>query len=121
MLVSPHPDSPVEGAPSLRHGFADTNGTRLHYVVGGSGPAVVLLHGYPYTWAVWKPLLPLLIEAGYTVIAPELRGQRVGLVVAVLAVVVEADALLAQVVAQHRRQRGLGVGDGARVRSSVVR
>ena len=54
--------------------FADTNGTRLHYVTGGDGPAVVLLHGYPYTWEVWKPLLPLLVEAGYTVIAPDLRG-----------------------------------------------
>ena len=58
----------------LRHEFAVTNGTRLHYVTGGNGPAVVLLHGYPFTWEVWKPLLPLLVEAGYTVIVPDLRG-----------------------------------------------
>jgi pimeloyl-ACP methyl ester carboxylesterase len=70
----PPSGSPVEDAPILRHAFADTNGTRLHYVTGGKGPAVVLLHGYPYTWEVWKPLLPLLVEAGYTVIAPDLRG-----------------------------------------------
>ena len=75
--IVPHPPasgSIVADAPSLRHAFADTNGTRLHYVTGGDGPAVVLLHGYPYTWELWKPLLPLLVDAGYTVIAPDLRG-----------------------------------------------
>ena len=58
----------------FRHAYADVNGTRLHYVIGGNGPAVVLLHGWPYTWAVWRKLLPLLAEAGYTAIAPDLRG-----------------------------------------------
>lgn len=50
------------------------NGTRIHYVIGGTGPAVVLLHGYPYTWAAWRKLMPLLADAGFTVIAPDLRG-----------------------------------------------
>ena len=58
----------------FQHAGADVNGTRLHYVVGGSGPAVVLLHGWPYTWAEWRKLMPLLAEAGYTVVAPDLRG-----------------------------------------------
>ena len=53
----PQPEKPVEGMPTLRHAFANTNGVRLHYVTGGAGPAVVLLHRYPYTWAVWKPVL----------------------------------------------------------------
>ncbi|WP_375381139.1 alpha/beta fold hydrolase [uncultured Sphingomonas sp.] len=74
MPSPPPPGSSVDDALLLHHAFADTNGTRLHYVTGGHGPAVVLLHGYPYTWEVWKPLLPLLVEAGYTVIAPDLRG-----------------------------------------------
>ncbi|MDQ2770994.1 MAG: alpha/beta hydrolase [Bacteroidota bacterium] len=65
---------PVADLPGFRHGYADVNGTRLHYVSGGQGPAVVLLHGWPYTWAVWRKLLPLLAEAGYTAIAPDLRG-----------------------------------------------
>lgn len=74
-MPSPPPSGgPVLDAPLLRHEFAVTNGTRLHYVIGGHGPAVVLLHGYPYTWEVWKPLSPLMVEAGYTVIAPDLRG-----------------------------------------------
>ena len=56
------------------HHYAEVNGTRLHYVSGGLGPAVVLLHGWPYTWAEWRKLMPLLAEAGRTVIAPDLRG-----------------------------------------------
>jgi len=50
------------------------NGIRMHYVVGGSGPAVVLLHGWPTTWAEWRPVMRALANAGYTVIAPDLRG-----------------------------------------------
>jgi pimeloyl-ACP methyl ester carboxylesterase len=70
----PDPDTPIDGMPTLRHAFANTDGARLHFVTGGAGPVVVLLHGYPYTWAVWRSLLPLLVEVGYTVIAPDLRG-----------------------------------------------
>ena len=65
---------PVTELPGFRHAYAEVNGTRLHYVIGGSGPAVVLLHGWPYTWALWRKLMPLLTQAGYTAIAPDLRG-----------------------------------------------
>lgn len=58
----------------FRHSYAEVNGTQLHYVMGGSGPAIVLLHGWPYTWALWRKLIPLLALAGFTVIAPDLRG-----------------------------------------------
>lgn len=60
--------------PGFRHRYADVNGTQVHYVLGGSGPLVVLLHGFPYTWALWNRLMPLLVEAGFTVMAPDLRG-----------------------------------------------
>ena len=59
---------------AFTHRYAEVNGTRLHYVVGGKGPAIVLLHGWPYTWAAWRKLMPLLADAGFTVIAPDLRG-----------------------------------------------
>ncbi|MFC5523224.1 alpha/beta fold hydrolase [Polaromonas jejuensis] len=52
---------------------ADVNGTRIHYRVGGSGPAVVLLHGYAETSHMWNPLMPLLART-HTVIVPDLRG-----------------------------------------------
>ena len=54
--------------------FAEVNGTSIHYAIGGNGPAVVLLHGWPYTWIVWRPLIPVLAQHGFTVIAPDLRG-----------------------------------------------
>lgn len=63
---------PLEG---FVHGYSETNGTRIHYVIGGTGPAVVLLHGFPYSWAVWRRLMPLLAASGYTVLAPDLRGM----------------------------------------------
>lgn len=50
-----------------------SDGVRLHYVVGGQGEAVVLLHGFPFTWFEWRKVMPKL-AAKYTVIAPDLRG-----------------------------------------------
>jgi len=53
--------------------FADVNGVRLHYFVGGKGSAVVLLHGYAETSYMWLPIMTLLAEH-HTVIVPDLRG-----------------------------------------------
>jgi pimeloyl-ACP methyl ester carboxylesterase len=41
---------------------------------GGSGPAVVLLHGHPRTRKTWHQVAPLLVKAGHTVVCPDLRG-----------------------------------------------
>ncbi|MFJ2213397.1 alpha/beta fold hydrolase [Streptomyces sp. NPDC101062] len=56
-------------------GDGDGDGLRLHYVAGGSGPAVVLVHGWPFSWIEWRALMPLLAARGFTVIAPDLRGS----------------------------------------------
>jgi len=53
--------------------FADVNGVRLHYFIGGKGSPVVLLHGYAETSHMWIPIMPLLAE-NHTVIVPDLRG-----------------------------------------------
>jgi pimeloyl-ACP methyl ester carboxylesterase len=45
----------------------------INYVIGGHGPTVVLLHGYPETWYMWRHVMPVLAEH-YTVIAPDLPG-----------------------------------------------
>jgi pimeloyl-ACP methyl ester carboxylesterase len=45
----------------------------IDYVIGGQGPTLVLLHGYPQSWYEWRHVLPALAEH-YTVIAPSLRG-----------------------------------------------
>lgn len=55
------------------HQIADVNGVRLHYVQGGSGMPIVLLHGYPETWYAWRKVMPALSDR-YSVIAPDLRG-----------------------------------------------
>lgn len=49
-------------------------GVRLHGRSGGSGPAVVLLHGHPRAHTTWHRVAPLLATAGFTVVCPDLRG-----------------------------------------------
>jgi len=53
-----------------------TNGIRMHYVTQGSGPLVILLHGFPEFWYSWRYQIPFLAEHGYTVVAPDLRGYN---------------------------------------------
>ena len=60
-------------APVIRHEHADLGEVRLHYAMAGEGPAVVLLHGWPQTWFMWRGIIPGL-AARYRVIAPDLRG-----------------------------------------------
>jgi pimeloyl-ACP methyl ester carboxylesterase len=45
----------------------------MHYVIAGSGPALVLLHGWPQSWYEWRKVIPALAER-FTVVAPDLRG-----------------------------------------------
>ena len=57
-----------------RHGFVTTDGVRLHYTERGEGPAVVMLHGFPDTRRSFELQVPALLQAGYRVITPDLRG-----------------------------------------------
>jgi pimeloyl-ACP methyl ester carboxylesterase len=56
----------------VQHHTADVDGTRLHYVTSGSGPPVLLLHGWPQTWFEWRRVAEALPD--YTVVMPDLRG-----------------------------------------------
>ena len=49
---------------------------QLHYREAGSGPLVILLHGFPEFWYSWRHLMPALAEAGYHAIAPDMRGYN---------------------------------------------
>src|SRR3954469_13055008 len=60
----------------MREGYADLSQVRLHYVEVGEGPLVVLLHGFPEFWFSWRFQLPALAEAGYRVVAPDMRGYN---------------------------------------------
>ena len=53
--------------------FAEVDGSKLHYLSAGQGPAVILLHGYTETSHMWKPIIPSLAER-FTVLAPDLPG-----------------------------------------------
>jgi len=57
-----------------RHEFIQANGIELHYAARGSGPLVVLVHGFPETWNIWRHQLRALEAAGYHAMAPDLRG-----------------------------------------------
>lgn len=52
---------------------AAVNGVTLHYVRGGTGPAVILIHGFPQDWFEYRPIMPRLAKR-FTVIAIDLRG-----------------------------------------------
>ena len=52
----------------------EVNGLNLHVVDEGSGPAVLLLHGFPDSSSLWRHLIPVLLEEGFRVIAPDMRG-----------------------------------------------
>ncbi len=55
------------------HGFATTNGIRLHYVEQGEGPLLLLLHGCWAFWYSWRHQIPVLAQR-FHVVAPDLRG-----------------------------------------------
>ncbi|HEX2397345.1 MAG TPA: alpha/beta hydrolase [Solirubrobacteraceae bacterium] len=60
----------------LRDGYAELDEVRLHYVEAGEGPLVVVLHGFPEFWFAWRFQIPALVEAGFRVVAPDMRGYN---------------------------------------------
>ena len=71
----------VSGAPNLPEGFrdtftsryVDTGNLRLHAVIGGDGPPLLLVHGWPQTWYAWRMLMPALAR-DFQVVAVDQRG-----------------------------------------------
>lgn len=72
----------VSEAPNLPDGFADTftsryvdigGGLRLHAVIGGDGPPLLLIHGWPQTWYAWRMVMPTLAR-DFEVVAVDQRG-----------------------------------------------
>lgn len=62
----------IDGPWTHRH--VSANGIRLHVAEAGAGPLVLLLHGFPEFWWSWRHQLVSLSQAGYRVVAPDLRG-----------------------------------------------
>jgi epoxide hydrolase 4 len=64
------------GEVELAHRYADLGDVQLHYVEAGEGPLVLLLHGFPQFWYQWRHQIPALVEAGFRVVAPDMRGYN---------------------------------------------
>lgn len=50
------------------------NGIEINVALLGEGPPVLLLHGWPHTWMIWRDVMPMLAASGRRAIAPDLRG-----------------------------------------------
>ena len=84
MSTTTIPEGPgsVSGARGLPAGFTDTftsryidtGEVRLHAVIGGDGPPLLLVHGWPETWYAWRLLMPALAR-DFEVIAVDQRGM----------------------------------------------
>jgi pimeloyl-ACP methyl ester carboxylesterase len=57
----------------VAHAYADLGDVLIHYATAGSGPPLVLLHGWPQTWYEWRRIVPALAPY-YTLVMPDLRG-----------------------------------------------
>jgi pimeloyl-ACP methyl ester carboxylesterase len=64
----------MTSAASGTHGFVHANGIRMHIAEQGSGPLVILLHGFPECWYSWRHQLEALAAAGFHAVAPDQRG-----------------------------------------------
>jgi epoxide hydrolase 4 len=59
----------------LRSRFATNRGVRLHYEIGGSGPLILFVHGFPAWWGTWREIMAPLVDR-FTVAAMDTRGYN---------------------------------------------
>jgi pimeloyl-ACP methyl ester carboxylesterase len=58
----------------ITHRTVECNGIRLHIAEQGSGPLVLLCHGFPESWYSWRHQMQALSAAGFHAVAPDMRG-----------------------------------------------
>lgn len=59
----------------VKHGYADSNGVKIHYASLGSGPLVVMIHGFPDFWYTWRDQMEALSDT-YQCVAIDQRGYN---------------------------------------------
>ena len=64
---------PLPQIEGIEHRFVELQGIRLHIAEAGQGESLLLLHGWPQHWYMWRHLIPQL-AAHYRVLCPDLRG-----------------------------------------------
>ena len=72
--MAPEQNATTSTLDAVSHRFVETNGLRMHLVEQGTGPLMLLCHGFPELWYSWRYQFPALAQAGYHVVAPDLRG-----------------------------------------------
>jgi pimeloyl-ACP methyl ester carboxylesterase len=68
-------DKRNSGKEIWKHNFVEVNGIRMHYVSAGSGPLILLLHGFPEFWFSWRHQITALSKK-FHVVAPDMRGYN---------------------------------------------
>jgi pimeloyl-ACP methyl ester carboxylesterase len=66
--------TPADVTPDVTHRLAQVPGGRIHLVEQGTGPLVLLVHGFPESWYSWRHQLPALAAAGFRAVAIDVRG-----------------------------------------------
>jgi pimeloyl-ACP methyl ester carboxylesterase len=69
----PHATRPLPEVAGVTHRYVETGRLGIHIAEAGSGPPVLLLHGWPQHWYAWRELIPLLADSR-RLICPDLRG-----------------------------------------------
>lgn len=73
LVTVAHSQEKADFKKTFSHRTEIVNGHKIHYVIGGKGKPLVLLHGFPETWYTWRHIMPELAKQ-YTVIAPDMTG-----------------------------------------------
>jgi pimeloyl-ACP methyl ester carboxylesterase len=60
---------------AVKHGYADSNGVKIHYATVGSGPLIVMIHGFPDFWYTWRRQMEGLADK-FQVVAIDQRGYN---------------------------------------------
>jgi len=66
-------DGPFPDVPGVRHRFVDAGGLRVHVAEAGQGDPIVMVHGWPQHWYLWRHVIPRLAPRA-RVLCPDLRG-----------------------------------------------
>ncbi|MET7902526.1 alpha/beta hydrolase [Streptomyces sp. NPDC005355] len=70
----PQPTPSPAPVPDARHRLVGVPGGRIHLVEQGTGPLVLLVHGFPESWYSWRRQLPAIAAAGFRAVALDVRG-----------------------------------------------
>src|SRR4029077_11453819 len=61
--------------PQVEHGYADSNGVKIHYASMGKGPLIVMIHGFPDFWYTWRNQMAEL-SSQFQTVAIDMRGYN---------------------------------------------